>query len=245
VYDENMILSVPSSDAESEDMADTQAEAQKVVSPRDVAFKMKIDYSRGIKDHATKTLEALCSMSSRLEQPNIDIDAFVKDTADMVVRLFGIETVGICIRDATDGRYRYATVVGMDGHALDEFKAIAYTEQQLLEPSTYPSYEISDRTRLFLGEDHPYTASEEHTYRRPGLIGLKRRTLTDCLEADYLDSFFHDQKGHIAGYIEIGGTRLRKLPDPETIRWIELMATILGIAVRMSRDGGQSDKAHR
>jgi hypothetical protein len=226
-------------------MAEIQAEAQKVVSPRDVAFKMKIDYSRGFKDHVTKNLEALRSMCLRLEQPNIDMDAFVRDIAGMVEKLFGIESVGICIRDATDGLYRYASVVGIDEQGVSEFNAIAYTEQQLLEPSTYPSYEISDRTRLFLGEDHPYTASEEHTYRRPGLIGLKRRTLTDCLEADYMDFFFHDTNGHIAGYIETSGTRLRKFPDPETIRWIELMAAILGIAVRMNSGNGQSNKAHR
>lgn len=195
---------------------------------------MRIDYSRGFKDHTTKNLEAFCNMCKRLEQPSFDLNVYIHDTADLLEKLFSIESVGICVR-GTDGLFRYATVVGLDDEGVKEHEAIAYTEAQLLEPSIYPSYEISDRTRLFLGEDHPYAAGEEHTYRRPGLIGLKRRTLTDCLEADYLDFFFYDETGHIEGYIETSGTRLRKLPDPEAIRWIELMATILGIAVRMNR----------
>ncbi len=214
-------------------MVDLQSEATRVVSPRDVAFKMRIDYSRGFKDHTTKNLEALCGMCRRLERPGFDLNAFMKDTADLLERLFSIESIGICVR-GDDGLFRYTAVVGMDEEGISEHKAIAYTESQLLDPSIYPSYEISDRTRLFLGEDHPYAAGEEHTYRRPGLIGLKRRTLTDCLEADYLDYFFHDETGHIAGYIETSGTRLKKLPDTEAIRWIELMASILGVAVRTS-----------
>ncbi len=220
-------------------MVDQQTEIPRAVNPRDVASKMRIDYSRGVKDHTTKNLEGICNMCVRLEHPNIDIIVFIKDTAELLAKLFSIESVGICVR-GDDGLFRYAVVTGMDEEGVNEHKAIAYTEEQLLEPSTYPSYEISDRTRLFLGEDHPYAAGEEHTYRRPGLIGLKRRTLTDCLEADYLDYFFRDETGHILGYIETSGNRLKKLPDPETIRWTEMMAAVLGVAIRMSRAGSSS-----
>jgi len=217
-------------------MADAHAESQKIVSPRDVVFKMKIDYSRGIKDHAIKNLEAYCEICNRFEQPNFDIQVMVRDTTELLGRLFGIESVGVCLR-GDDGRYRYAALSGIDERGMQEFRNISYSEDQLLDPSVYPSYEISSRTRLFLSEDHPYAAGEENTYKRPGLIGLKRRTLTDSLEADYLDCFFRDQSGHIGGYIEISGTRLRKLPDSETIRWIELMASILGVAHQVSRVG--------
>jgi hypothetical protein len=166
------------------------------------------------------------------------MNLFVRDTAEMLVKLFAIESIGICLR-GDDELYRYAALSGIDEKGMKEFASIAYKEDQLLDPSTYPSYELSDRTRLFLSEDHPYAPGEEGTYRRPGLIGLRRRTLTDSLEADYLDFFFYDHTGHIAGYIEASGTRLRKLPDPETIRWIELMATLLGVAQQVSRSRRQ------
>jgi hypothetical protein len=60
---------------------------------------------------------------------------------------------------------------------------------------------------------------------------MKRRTVTDSLEADYLDIFFHEPDGNILGFIEISGTRLRKLPDAATIRWIELVGALLGVGL--------------
>jgi hypothetical protein len=123
-------------------------------------------------------------------------------------------------------------VVGLEKEGADRYSNLAYTREQLLNGSTYPSHEISSHTRLFLSEEHPYTKGEEYTYRRPGLIGMKRRTLTDSLEADYLDIFFHEPHGSILGFIEISGTRLRKLPDVATIRWIELIGALLSVAVQ-------------
>lgn len=214
-------------------MADAHAEATKVVSPRDVVFKMKIEYSRGVKDHAVKNLEAYCDMCNRLGRPDFDLNAFCKGAADLVSKLFAIDSIGICLR-GDDGLYRYVALSGIDDKGMKEFDSIAYREDQLLDPSIYPSYEISSNTRLFLTEDHPYAQSEEGTYRRPALIGMKRRTVVDSLEADYLDFFFHDQAGRIAGYIESSGTRLKKLPDAETIRWLELLASLLGVAYQIS-----------
>jgi len=239
-----MLSSARSIEAEREDMTDFKAAEQKVVSPNDVAIKMKIDYSRGFKDHTTKNLEAFDSILVRLEQPNFDMDALTKDTAETLERLFSIESVGICIR-GDDGLYRYSTVAGVDEQTFNEFKTIAYTEEQLQNGSVYPSHEISNRTRLYLTEDHAYAAGEELTFRRPSLIGLKRRTLTDALEADYIDFFFYDETGRISGYIESSGTRLKKLLDPETIRWMELMAEIMGVAFRLHRAGGASQKTSK
>lgn len=211
---------------------DSPSDSSKSVSPKEVALKLKLDYSRGVKDHATRHLEEVCELCMKLEQPRFDADSFIKEAADLILKLFGIESVAVCLKDRSDGLYRYRYVVGIEKEIAEGFKGLTYTRAQLLEDKTYPSHEISSRTRLFLSEEHPYAQGEEFTYRRPGLIGMKRRTLSDSLEADYLDFFFYGPDGDILGFIETSGTRLRKLPDIATIRWIELIAFLLGVAVR-------------
>lgn len=203
-----------------------------VVNPKEVALRMRLDYSRGVKDHTTRTLEAVCDLCWKLEQPHLIADSFVRDVAELISKLFGIESVAIGARDPVDRLYKYKTVVGLEKEVVDGFSKLTYTREQLLNSNTYPSHEISSHTRLFLSEEHPYAEGEEFTYRRPGLIGMKRRTLTESLEADYLDIFFHEPDGDILGFIEISGTRTRKLPDAATIRWIELIGALLGVAVQ-------------
>ncbi len=213
---------------------DLPRDKMKEVSPKDVALKMRIDYSRGIKDQTTKSLEAICEHCWKLEKANLNLDAFAHDTAELVSKLFSIESVAIGIRDP-DGLYRYKAVVGLDKDVADGFFKLAYRENELFDAKTYPSYEISKHTKLFLTEDHPYANGEEFTYRRPGLIGMKRFSVTDSLEADYIDTLFYDEAGRPLGYIEMSGTRLRKLPDVSTIRWVELIGGIVGAAIRAAR----------
>jgi hypothetical protein len=201
-----------------------------VVNPKEVALRMRLDYSRGVKDHTTRALEAICDLCWKLEQPQLTADSFVRDAAELILKLFGIESVAIGVRDPKDRLYRYKAVVGLEKDKADGYSDLVYTREQLLNSSTYPSHEISSHTRLFLSEEHPYAEGEEFTYRRPGLIGMKRRTVSDSLEADYLDILFNEPDGDILGFIEISGTRLRKLPDAATIRWIELIGALLGVA---------------
>ncbi|MCX6658454.1 MAG: hypothetical protein NTY62_07210 [Euryarchaeota archaeon] len=202
------------------------------VNPKEVALRMRLDYSRGVKDHTTRALEAVCDLCWKLGQPHFTADSFVRDAAELISKLFGIESVAIGVWDSVDRLYRYKAVVGLEKESADGYSNLTYTREQLMNSSTYPSHEISSHTRLFLTEEHPYAEGEEFTYRRHGLIGMKRRMVTDSLEADYLDIFFHEPDGDILGFIEISGTRLRKLPDAATIRWIELIGALLSVAVQ-------------
>ena len=214
---------------------DKKSSAPSVISAKDVVMRMKIDYSRGVKDQTTKGLEAICRLCWEFERPNVNSEVMMKEIADTILRLFSIESVGIGVRDPVDKLYRYKVIGGLDKEIEDGYKKLTYTKEQLLAPSTYPSYEISKHTRLFLAEDHPYAEGEEFTYRRPGMLGMKRRDVTDSLEADYLDILFHDQDGEVLGFIEISGTRMKKLPDATTTKWIELLAAVLGIVIQKER----------
>ncbi len=211
---------------------DKEIKAPTFASAKDVVIKMRLDYSRGVKDQTTRGLEALCRLCWEFEKPNLDSETFMKEIVDTILKLFSIESVGIGVRDPTDNLYRYRVVGGLDKEIEDGYRKLRYTKEQLLAPRSYPSYEISKHTRLFLAEDHPYADGEEFTYRHPGLLGMTRRSVTDSLEADYLDILFYDPMGDVLGFIEVSGTRMRKLPDATTIKWIELLAGVLGIVIQ-------------
>ena len=196
---------------------------------------MRLEYSRGIKDHTTKALEAICELAWKLERPNPKTGEFLEEAAALISKHFGIASVTIAVRDPVDKLYRYQVVNGIDQEAIEGFKKIVYTKEQVTDDGTYPGHEISSHTKIYLAEDHPYASGEEFSYRRPGLIGMKRRTPTDSLEADYMDFFIYDPDLDILGWIETSGTRFGKLPDATTTRWIELIACLIGHALRLKK----------
>lgn len=205
-----------------------------VVGPEEVARKLRTDYAHGQLDPTMKSLEAVSSLCWDLERSDVRIMDFLANVADLISRHFGIAGVTIAVRDP-DRHYRYKVMSGLERDAVLQLKSLSYTKAQVLDGSVYPGHVISSHTKLYLAEDHPFTAEEEASYKYPGLIGMKRRSLTESLEADYLDFFFYDQDNEILGWIETSGTRLRKLPDAVTVRWIELIAVIVGHAVQMKR----------
>jgi hypothetical protein len=206
-----------------------------VVDPRDVAFKMKTEYSRGVKDQTEKVLEAMIDLCRMFEQSQVDISVISKEAAELISKRLGIASVAIAIRDPVDKLFRYVSVVGVDEENIEGFKKLVYTEEQVTDESMYKSYVISDQTRLYLDEDHPYAPGEESTYRRPGLLDMKRRSITEALEADYVDVFFRQKDGRLMGWIELSGTRMRMLPNVATIKWVELLSYYLSIALRLRR----------
>ncbi len=211
-----------------------KAEAMKTFSPNEVAQRLKADYSHGIIDHTSKALEEVCTLCWSLEKPNAHAQEFLDASADTISKHFGIASVAIAVRDR-DRSYRYKVVTGVEKDAVDGMKRIVYTREQLYDDKTYPCYEISSHTKIYLSEDHPYAKDEEFSYRRPGLIGMRRRAINDSLEADYIDFFFYGPDKDILGWIETSGTRLRKLPDPTTIRWIELIAFLIGQSLQLKK----------
>jgi hypothetical protein len=218
-----------------EEVMDHTYHTPDVVNPEEVARKLRTDYAHGIKDHMSKALEEICELGWRLERSDIQTQDFLAAITDLISRRFGITSVSIAIWDPVDKLYHYKAVNGIDKEAVESYLRIAYTKAQIDDNSTYPCHEISSHTKIYLTEEHPYAPGEESSYRRPGLIGMKRRALTESLEADYVDCYFYGRDKEILGWIEASGTRLRKLPDAVTIRWMELIAIIVGQALQVKK----------
>lgn len=215
-----------------ENMEQAKTSEQKVYSPHEVAAKLKADYAHGVMDHTTKALDEICVLCWKLERGDVRTQEFLDSAAALISKHFGIASVAIAVRDKVDKMYRYPVVTGVDKDTVAGFRNIVYTRDQVYDDKTYPCHEISSHTKIYLGEEHPYASNEEFSYIRPGLIGMRRRAINDSLEADYIDFFFFGPDKEVLGWIETSGTRLRKLPDCATIRWIELVAFLIGQALQ-------------
>jgi hypothetical protein len=218
-----------------EEVMDQTEEMKVIVTPLEVAQKLKTDYSHGLMDHTSKVLEEVCELGWRLERSEIQTQDFLNEIADLISRRFGITSVSIAVYDPLTKLYHYKVVNGLDKEVIGSYLSIAYTKAQVNDNSTYPCHEISSHTKIYLAEEHPYAPGEEFSYRRPGMIGMKRRALTDSLEADYVDCYFYGRDKEILGWIEASGTRLRKLPDAASIRWMELIALMVGQALQVKK----------
>lgn len=200
-----------------------------------MARKLKLEYSRGVKDQTEKMLDDLIDVGALIHLPDVPLKNILNKAGEAITRRLGIASVAIGVRSPSDKKYRYEAVVGLPEDVSAEFRKIEYTRQQLLDESTYKNYEISKYSRIFLAEDHPYAPGEEFSYARPGLLEMKRRSPTDCLEADYIDTFMFDSDGEILGWIEISGTRTKKIPDATCVKWTELISFLLTAAVKSRR----------
>ena len=59
-------------------------EASIIIQPRDVALRMRLDYSHGVMDHTTKIIDEISSLCAKAKQVNFDANTFLRETAEMI-----------------------------------------------------------------------------------------------------------------------------------------------------------------
>jgi hypothetical protein len=87
---------------------------------------------------------------------------------------------------------------------------------------------------LFLVEDNPYGKDEESTFNRELMLQSSRKSLDGTIEGDYIDVRILGKGGALLGWIELSGTTDGKFLDVHTIKCLELLASVLGIALTFS-----------
>jgi len=221
--------------SENERVLPRKPAVHEMIDHRTVADRIKFEYAHGTRDNTQKTLEGVQNLLSRFQGSQMDIDGLLKEAADFIWRHFGIDNVAIGLRDQKDGLYRYKAMVGFRPDALEAHKKIAYRKEEFFENGEYHGITISKYTRMYLAENNiPAEGVEKGAYNRPGLLTMKRTDSTDSLEGDYIDVGIYGRENELVGWIEISGTRTLKLPDVTTIRWVEVIASIVAVALMCS-----------
>ena len=201
------------------------------VDSRSVSTKMKMDYLHGIGEPIQRRLDGIQGLLAHFRKPQLDIDALIMDAAGLIAKHMSIDAISIGLRDSRDGLYRYRAMVGFRDDAMEALKRISYRKEQFYENPEYHGSDVSKQTRLYLAEDNVLLDSELKSFNRPGLLTAKRTSTSESLEGDYMDIKILGPFDDLLGWIEISGTRSMRLPDATAIRWIEVIASIIGTAV--------------
>lgn len=196
----------------------------------EIVKKMKLDYSYAHANATDRALEGLTNLVSEAIAGNLDQQAFLKKTVEIIQRFFGLREVSVGLKDP-DGLYRYHFLAGFRDDAEAAMRRLAYSKELFGDNPQYKGTMISKYTKVFLAEDLPFKEDERTTYSRPILLGTVRHSPTESLEGDYLNIHIYGRGNEILGWIETSGTRMGKLPDITSVKWMELIAQIIGIVV--------------
>jgi hypothetical protein len=194
---------------------------------------MAFEYTHALADSETKILHGINQICESFTEQKINIDDFLSKVADFIYRNLGIADVTVGLRDAKDGLYKYNAFAGFRGSTVAFKKTLAYKKEDFFGAPPYTRYQISKYTYLYLVEDSPYTEAEREAYNWPSLISVKRTSLTQALEGDYLNIHLIGPGDDMFGWIDISGTKQRTFPDIKTIKWIELIGRIVTATILM------------
>lgn len=198
-----------------------------------VKRKLKFDYLK-VKNHPdSKALEGMAELLSGMLSPQLSVREMAQKASSIIQRQYRLRWVMIGLRDPVDGLYRYEVHSGMRPEAWENQRAKVYTPSDfdLVVPGKYAASEISRLSRLYLEEDNPLGNEAVGTVNRPILLGSRRKSDNEALEADFIDTLIMGPGNDFIGWIEYSGTVTGTFPDPMTIRHIELYSSILAVAL--------------
>lgn len=208
-----------------------------------VKRKLKFDYLKVRNQPDSRAVEGMAELVSCMFNPQMPIHDIIQKAANIIQRQYRLRWVMIGLRDPIDGKYRYEVHTGMRPEAWGNQRAKVYTaaDFDLVVPGKYVASEISRLTRVYLEEDNPLGSDALGTVNRPVLLGSRRKSDDDALEADFIDTLIVGPGNDLMGWIEYSGTVTGKYPDPMTIRHIELYSSILAAALwpRIGRPAGK------
>ena len=200
----------------------------------EIARGMRMEYAQWSRDSTQKIMDEIQELLAIARSDKLDVANLLDKAAKIAHQQFRFRWVAIGTR-SRDGLYRYDVFVGLREDAVKARQQETFKREDFDGTGRYPGRMISQQTMLFLEEDKPYTDGAEATFNRPGLMNSSRRSPDDCLEADYIDVHIFGGKDELLGWIEASGTLTGKLPDVNTIRWLEIVASILGVALSRPR----------
>jgi len=206
----------------------------KPLDPELIKKRMSLSYQYDSANPANERLDCVQSLISALADQQLSMPEFLQSAADVIRDKFWVKEVTMGLRSRSDGLYRYEVMSGLSDTSWKAHRHLAYTLEQFEDPELYTSAQISNLTRLFLAEDNPYGKDEESTFDRELMLQSSRKSLDETIEGDYIDVKILGKGGAILGWIEISGTTDGKFPDVHTIKCLELLASVLGIALTFS-----------
>jgi len=205
-----------------------------VIKPEVIKRRMWLEYQYASTNPTGERVDCVHHLINELADPKADMHALLQDSADTIRNRIGVKEVTIGLKSQSDGKYRYEVMSGLHDDNWEAHKQLAYTFEEFFSQDLYKFMQISKYTRLYLAEDNPYDSDEEGTFHRDLMLQSARKSLDDTIEGDYIDVLILGKGEELLGWIEISGMQNGKFPDAHTIKCIELLASVIGVALAHS-----------
>lgn len=199
--------------------------------PELIKKRMWLAYQYACSNPNNERMDCVHAMVSRLADPELDMKSFLQDVVDTIDSKLGIKETTIGLKDPIDGLYRYVAMSGLTDQEWEAHKSLTYKYEDFYSQNVYKFMQISKYTHLSLAEDNPYATGEDQTYEKDLMLHSRRKGLEDAIEGDYLDVLIYGKGEDLLGWIEISGMKTGHFPDVETIKCLEMLATVIGIAL--------------
>ena len=199
--------------------------------PEVIKRRMWLDYQYACTNPAGERVDCIHTLVTDLGDPKADMHEVLQRAVDTIRNKIGVKEVTIGLRNRSDGKYRYEVMSGLHDDNWEAHKQLAYTYEEFFSQDIYKFMQISKYTRLYLAEDNPYDKDEEGTFHRDVMMQSARKSLDDTIEGDYIDILILGKGDDLLGWIEISGMQNGKFPDAQTLKCLELLASIMGVAL--------------
>jgi hypothetical protein len=199
--------------------------------PELIKKRMWLAYQYACSNPSNERMDCIHAMITHLADPELDMKSFLQEVADTINNKFGIKETTIGLKDSVDGLYRYAVMSGLTDSEWEAHKSLTYKYEDFYSQNVYKFMQISKYTHLSLADDNPYAEGEDATYEKELMLHSKRKGLEDTIEGDYLDVLIYGKGEELLGWIEISGMKSGHFPDVETIKCLEMLASVMGIAL--------------
>lgn len=98
----------------------------------------------------------------------------------------------------------------------------------MFDQKRYPYIDLTDCTKFYPAEWKPYTEEEMNDFNHPTIIAFERKSLDDLVEGDYFCIYIYGPEKELKGWIELSRTRNGAFPSQKTVKWLELISSIIG-----------------
>ena len=197
-----------------------------------VKRNLRTNYLAARSDPSTRIIDGYSALLARFHKHPLVVHDFAQEAAGFIQKHFRLRWVMIG-RKSPDGIYRYEAMAGVKPDVWEKQRARTYTKEDFapVVEGFFSAGEISRLTKIYLEEDNPLGEEDLAKINQPELLKSKRRAQEDALEGDFLDTLILSADNDLLGWIDYSGTLTGRFPDPMTIRWVELMSTLLATAM--------------
>jgi hypothetical protein len=197
----------------------------------DPKFKTYIEntYSPIPRDQFEKIIDNYLTLIESAGERKLPLDAVLDQTCKIIFRLFGFREVLIGLKSRDDFHYRYVKLFGASQESSEVYRKIRYTTEDMISQEKFPHFKTGRLSELDPVEGLP--EYEKELFTRKFQLGESRKSHDEFHEGDYMDFWVRGTSGDLVGWIEVLNPSDGKLPPRSTVRWIELLASILGIAI--------------